>query len=83
MQESERGRQLAEQYREIGPPIVLRINAYKNRRSLWNYLYNTLVCKSIGMIEKGEKEQAMNYYAAYVKGLDDLLQPSDENLNDW
>ncbi|MBN1952707.1 MAG: hypothetical protein JW801_16010 [Bacteroidales bacterium] len=83
MKNSERGSKLIEEYYEMGPSIVFNINEHPKKQALWDYLFTSLVSTSVVLIEEGKMEEAMDYYAEYVRGLNVLLKPGDENLNEW
>lgn len=73
MKSFESGNKLVEDYYQIAPPIVKKINQMPNKREIYEYMYQTLVLPSIAYIESGEKETAMEYYREYTEALSNLL----------
>lgn len=73
MKSFDRGNKLVEDYYQIAPPIVKKINQLPNKKEIYEYMYQTLVLPSIAYIELGEKDTAMEYYKEYTEALSKLL----------
>lgn len=69
MSRSFEGRQLIDEYNQIAPELIRKINQQTNAAEFWDHIYEVLVKPSISKIEKGQEAEAMGYYAGYVREL--------------
>lgn len=73
MKNSDEGNLLIEQYYEVAPNIVKKINTLHNQKEVYNYMYETLVIPSLKYIQAGEKKVALEYYQEYTMALNKLF----------
>lgn len=73
MKNSDKGNLLIEQYYEVAPNIVKKINTLHNQKEVYNYMYETLVIPSLNYIRAGEEIAAMEYYQEYTLALNKLF----------
>jgi hypothetical protein len=74
MKSSNYGNNLVENYYQIAPEIVKKINRLENKKEVYDYMYQTLVLPSLAYIEAGENENAMEYYKEYTEALNELFR---------
>lgn len=63
------GEELIAEYYAIAPRIVSVINDKKNSAAIWNDLYETLVLKSLSLIQYGKYDEAYQNYLSIVNEL--------------
>ena len=72
MKKTEEGNALVEQYYEIAPGIVTKIDARADKAEIYEKIYkNILLC--VEKIEANEYEQTFKLYSDMVKELNDLV----------
>lgn len=63
------GERVIQEYYDIAPKIVKKINQSKNALNIWKDLYHSLVDKSVKLIQAGRKSEAYENYKSIVKEL--------------
>lgn len=67
MKSSKEGRAMIEKYYLVAPGILNHIQQQTHKSKIYQFIYDGLVLPSLNMIENGEKEKAMQYYASFTK----------------
>ena len=73
MQEHASDRSLVDAYQTLGPAICTALARHPRRDEAFDLLYRDLVEPSVALIEAGDDRAAVDHYAAYVRGLSELL----------
>ncbi len=63
------GKELIDQYYDIAPTIVNRINRQSNASDIYEGIYREYLCPCISKIEQHENEQCKEIYASMMKDL--------------
>lgn len=67
---TEEGRRMVDEYYNIAPTIVKRIDREENAASIYQNIWNTYLSPCIQFIEKGENEKCRDLYADMVRKLE-------------
>lgn len=70
MMESETGRQIVEEYYNIAPTIVKKIDRNKNSGEIYRQIWNDYLSPCVKMIETDQKEACRNLYTEMVRKLE-------------
>ncbi len=65
------GNEILNEYSWIAPQIVHKINTLDNSKSIYEYLFERLVRKSVDLIQEGKMEEAYKNYMSIVNELKD------------
>lgn len=71
MRENQLGRQLLADYEVLGPTILNAIHDANNRTEILEHLYSQLIIPSVKKIEAGHYQEAVDYYAKYVREMEE------------
>jgi hypothetical protein len=71
MRENQLGRQLLADYEVLGPTILNAIHDAHNRPEILEHLYSQLIIPSVQKIEAGHYQEAVDYYAKYVREMEE------------
>ena len=67
---SDGGRKLVEEYYNIAPTIVKRINREKNADEIYRGIWNDYLSPCIRLIEEGRNEECREVYSQMVRRLE-------------
>lgn len=64
--------QLLQEYKEVAPKMLEKINVAENKTQILDSIYEQLVKPSVGFLEMGEKEKAVLHYTHFVEQMKQL-----------
>jgi len=67
------GQSLVEEYYDVAPTILSKINRSPDAKQMYEFMYQSLVTQSIHLIEQGRYDLAMEYYKAFTDELSHRL----------
>ena len=67
---TEEGRQMVDEYYNIAPTIVKRIDREKNAGAIYEDIWKTYLSPCIDLIERGENEKCRDLYSSMVRKLE-------------
>lgn len=69
MRNTEQGKELLNEYLLLGPAVVAAIGECENRSAIYDYLYQHMIMPAVGMIKKGDHQQAVDWYEGFSRRL--------------
>lgn len=73
MLKTDKGQRLITHYYAIAPSIVAKIDSMANSKTIYDFMYQTLVMPTISYVEADEYKDAMQYYQEYTEALEELI----------